>query len=169
MRRRHFRLGTRGIILSGAAFAIAVALLILWLGARYDRETEQVIAEGRLAEGRFLYREYGSCSGQRSCESDTIHIAYDVGGVTYRTSMSATRSGREPVFEDEVIRVPRLGPERLFQVVYLPGDPAISRVREDLKTNPAAVYGTAGMFGFIGLVFGAFGLFVLRRRRGLGG
>ena len=171
MRRRRFRFGAREMALGASAFALLVALLIVWLGARYDRETQRVIEEGRLAEGRFLYRDYGSCSrsNNRSCDSDTIHVAYDVEGITYRTSMSASRSGQDPVFEDEVIRVPRFGPERPFQVIYLPGDPATSRLREDLKTNPVAVYGTAGMFAFIGLVFGAIGLFVLRRRRGLGG
>ena len=85
-----------------------------------------------------------------------------VDGVTYRTSMlvPVTR-GEGPVFEDEKIRVPRLGPERPYQVVYLPSDPAVSRVRVDISKIPAAIYGTAGMFALVGLVFVAFGLFVM--------
>lgn len=163
-----FRLGVRVILISVGTFAILLALLILLLGGRRDRETNRIIAEGQLAEGRFLNRVSGSCSGKNGCESDEIHVAYEVDGRSYRTSMFASRTGQEPIFKDEVIRVPRFGPERPFQVIYLPGDPGTSRLREDLVTDSAAVYGTAGMFGFIGLFFGAFGLFVLRPGRGLG-
>ena len=81
--------------------------------------------------------------------------------------MYASRSGREPIFKAEILRVPRLGPERPFQVVYLPSDPATSRLREDLSKAEIAVYGTAGMFMLCGLVFGAVGLFLMRRPKGL--
>jgi len=166
MNLRRFRPGMRGIVLSGAAFAILVALLIAWLGHRYDLETDRIAAEGRLAEGEFLHRETGSCSGdRRSCDSDTIHVAYEVDGVTYRTSMVAGNgSGSEPIFKAERIRVPRLGEERPFQVLYLPSDPSRSRLRADMSKSDIAVFGTAGMFLLIGLVFGAMGLFVLPKR-----
>ena len=162
MRLRRFRFGMREITLVVAAFAILVALLIVWLGARYDRETDRIVAEGRLAEGEFLSREYGSCNDD-GCDSDRINVADRVNGVTYRTSMvvtSANRSG--PIFEADLIRVPRLGPERPLQVVYLPSDPSRSRLRADLTHSDIAVYGTAGMFLLCGLVFGAAGLLLLR-------
>lgn len=168
MRRRRFRLGMRGITLAAAAFAISVALLIVWLGHRHDLETDRIVEEGRLAQGAFLHREYGACSSGSGCDSDRVHVAYRVGDVAYRTSMVVSRSNSSgPLFEAELIRVPRLGPERPYQVVYLPSDPSRSRLRADLRKSDVAVYGTAGMFLFIGLVFGAFGLFVLKRRRGL--
>ena len=59
--------------------------------------------------------------------------------------------------------MPRLGPERPYQLVYLPSDPATARLREDLSKSAAAVCRTAGMFLLCGLVFGAAGLFLLRR------
>ena len=162
MRLGRLRLGMRGITLAVAAVALLVALLIVWLGYRYDLETDRIIAEGRLAQGEFLYREYGSCTDD-SCDSDRIHVAYRVAGVTYRTSMVVGRVNRsEPMFKPELIRVPRLGPERPHQVVYLPSDPSQSRLREDLSHSDIAVYGTAGMFLLCGLVFGAAGLFLLR-------
>jgi hypothetical protein len=161
--RRRFRLNMRTGTLAAAAFAIGVALLILWLGHRQDLVIDRLVEEGVLAEGRFLSREYGSCSND-SCDSDRIHVAYAAGGVTYRTSMVVSRQGREPVFEAEVIRVPRLGPERPLQVVYLASAPATARLREDLSKSAVAVYGTAGMFLLVGLVFGAAGLFLLRPR-----
>lgn len=162
MRPGRFRFGLREITLAVAAGAILVALLIVWLGHRYDRETDRIVAEGRLAQGEYLYREYGSCSDD-GCDSDRIHVAYRVAGVTYRTQMvvsSSTRSG--PIFEPEQIRVPRLGPERPFQVLYLPSDPSSSRLRADLSHSDIAVYRTAGMFLLAGLVFGAAALFLLR-------
>jgi len=162
MRPGRFRFGLREITLAGAGFAILVALLIVWLGYRYDLETDRIVAEGRLAQGEYLYREYGSCSDD-GCDSDRIHVAYRVAGVTYRTQMvvsSRTRSG--PIFKAERIRVPRLGPERPFQVLYLPSDPSRSRLRADLSHSDIAVYGTAGMFLLAGLVFGAAGWFLLR-------
>jgi len=166
--RFRFRLGVRGITLTVAAGSFLVALLIVWLGYRYDLETDRIIAEGRLAQGEYLYREYGSCSDD-SCDSDRIHVSYRVAGITYRTSMVATPSNRSgPIFEAELIRVPRLGPERPFQVVYLPSDPSRSRLRADLSHSDIAVYGTAGMFLLCGLVFGAAALFLLgepRRRK----
>lgn len=167
MMNRPFRLGMREMVLCGAAFALFVALLIVWLGHRYDAETDRIAAEGRLVQGEYLYREYGSCSGNRSCSSDRIHVAYVVDGITYRTSMADGRNGGRPVFEAELIRVPRLGPERPFQVLYLPSDPSRARLRADMTRSDLAVYGTAGMFGFMGLVFGAAGLFLLRKPRGL--
>ncbi|MGZ8312276.1 MAG: hypothetical protein ACXWUR_09450 [Allosphingosinicella sp.] len=165
MRRRRFRWDMRTITLSVAAFAIGIAVLIVWLGARYDRETDRIVAEGRLVQGRFLSQTQGSCSSRDGCDPGTLDVAYEVDGVTYRTSMLVpVRRGSGPVFEAERIRVPRLGPERPYQVVYLPSDPATSRLREDISKSDAAVYGTAGMFALVGLVFGAMGLFVLRRR-----
>ena len=162
MRPGRFRLGMRGITLAVAAVAILVALLIVWLGYRYDLETDRIVAEGRLVQGEYLYREYGSCSDD-SCDSDRIHVAYRVAGVTYRTSMVVGRVNRsEPMFRPDLIQVPRLGPERPHQVVYLPADPSRSRLRADLTHSDIAVYGTAGMFLLCGLVFGAAGWFLLR-------
>ena len=164
IRRRRFRLGMRGIAIAACAFAILIALLVLWLGGRHDRETDRIVAEGRVAQGWFLSQTQGSCSSSDGCDPGTLEVGYAVEGVIYRTSMlvPVTR-GDGPLFEDEKIRVPRLGPERPYQVVYLPSDPATSRMRVDISRNPAAIYGTAGMFGLVGLVFVAFGLFVLRR------
>ena len=166
MRRRRFRMGGRGVALTAAAVAIGVALLVLWFGYRHDLTVERLVAEGQLAQGRYLSTNYGSC-GDDGCDSDTIHVAYQVDGVTYRTSMSASRSGREPIFKAKILPVPRLGPERPYQVVYLPSDPATSRLRADLSKAEIAVYGTAGMFLVCGLVFGAVGLFAMRPPRGL--
>jgi hypothetical protein len=161
--RRRFRFDMRKATLAVAAFAITVALLILWLGHRQDLVIDRLVEEGLLAQGRFLGREYGSCSDD-GCDSDRINVAYAVSGVTYRTSMLVSRQGREAVFEPEILRVPRLGPERPFQVVYLSSAPATSRLREDLSKSGIAVYGTAGMFLLAGLVFGGAGLFLLRPR-----
>ena len=46
--------GHEAITLAVAAFAIGIALLIVGLGYRYDRETDRIAAEGRLAQGRYL-------------------------------------------------------------------------------------------------------------------
>ena len=77
-----------------------------------------------------------------------VRKSYEVAGVAYRTSMLLPESGREPIFKAEAIRVPRHGPERAYQVVYLPSDPATARLRADLIKSEIAVYGTAGMFAF---------------------
>ena len=54
MRRRRFRWDMRTITLTVAAVSIGVALLILWFGYRFDRATDLLIAQGRVAEGRYL-------------------------------------------------------------------------------------------------------------------
>ena len=96
-------------ILIAAACVIGVALLILWLGYRYDRETDRLVAEGQLVQGRLLSQTFGSCSSNGS--SGEIAIGYDVGGVAYRrTMLTPSCPEREPVFKAERIRVPRLGP-----------------------------------------------------------
>jgi len=162
---RRFRMDMRRTSLLVAAITLGIALLILWLGYRHDREVDLLISEGQLVQGRQLYREFGSCSGRNGCDPDLVHVAYDVDGTTYRTSMPADSSReREPLFDQALIEVPALGPQQPFQVIYLPADPEVSRVRADLRKSDVAVYGTAGMFGLIGLVAGWMGLFVLRRR-----
>lgn len=162
MARRRFRIGMRGATLGVAAFSIAVALLVLWLGYRHDLTIDRLVAEGQLVQGRFL-----SSTQPSGDDAGTIDVAYEVDGVTYRTSTLIPSNRTRPVFEAEVIRVPRLGPERVDQVVYLPSDPGTSRLRVDLMKSDAAVYGTAGMFFLCGLVFGAAGLFLLRPSSGL--
>jgi hypothetical protein len=164
MRRRRFRMGMREATLAAAAFAIGVSLLVLWLGYRHDLTIDRLIAEGRLAQGRYL-----SSTRPSGDDAGSIEIAYEVDGVTYRTSTLIPSNRTEPIFKAEVIRVPRLGPERPDQVVYLPSDPGTSRMRIDLIKSDIAVCGTAGMFFFAGLVMGAAGLFLLRRPRGLAG
>ena len=158
----------RYVALGAGALGISVALLILWLGARYDRETDRLAAEGQLAQGVYAGTRYDSSENIRDNRYSTIDVDYEVDGVRYRTSMIGGSSrGTEPVFKPERIRVPRLGPERPFQVIYLPSDPRVARVREDMSKSDIAIYGSAGLFGFIGLVFGLVGLFVIpgRRRR----
>lgn len=165
MRFGRFRFGAREAALSAASFAILVSLLILWLGHRHDLEVDRLVAEGKLAQGEYLSTEYGSASRGRS---DLYTVRYRVDGVEYRTSAPGrTSSETEPIFEAELIRIPRLGPEKWYQVVYLPTDPSVSRLRADMKKSTVAAYGAAGMFMLIGLVFGAMGLFVIRKRRGL--
>lgn len=159
------RFSTRQIALAAGAFGLSVALLILWLGHRYDQETDLLAAQGQLAQGVYINTTYNSSSNSRD-SSSTIEVGYRVDGVEYRTSMSGGSSrGTKPIFEPERVRVPRLGPEKPFQVVYLPSDPTVARVREDMSKSDVAVYGTAGMFGFIGLVFGSMGFFVFPSRR----
>ena len=155
----------RKVILGAAGLAIAVALLVIFLGYRYDLETDRIVAEGRLAEGEFLRRETGSCSGDDGCESDRIYVSYQVDGTAYQTSMFVTRADRsEAIFQPDIIRIPRLGEERLWQVVYLPDDPSVSRLRADISKSDIAVYGTAGMFLFIALFFAAGACFAFPRR-----
>ena len=164
MGRRRFRWDMRKATLSAAAFCLGVALLVLWLGYRMDRTIDRLVAEGELAEGRFLSRTHGDRDSAGS-----LDVAYAVNGVSYRVSMAVPYRQTDPVFPAGIIRVPRLGPERPYQVVYLPSDPSTARLRADLSKSPAAVYGTAGMFALAGLVFGAAGLFLLRPPKGLGG
>jgi hypothetical protein len=154
----------RKATLAAAACCIGVALLVLWLGYRTDRTIDRLVAEGELAQGRFLSRTYGDRDSAGS-----LDVAYAVGGVSYRVSMVVPYRQNDPVFPAEVIRVPRLGPERSYQVVYLPSDPSTARLRADLSKSPGAVYGTAGLFALAGLVLGAAGLFLLRPAKGLGG
>jgi hypothetical protein len=164
MSRRRFRWDMRMAPLAAAAFAIGIALLVLWLGHRHDRLIDRLVAEGELAQGRFLSQTQGDRDS-----AGTLDVAYTVNGVGYRTSTSIPYSHSEPLFPAEAIRIPRLGPERAYQVVYLPSDPSTARLRADMTKSAAAVYGTAGMFALAGLVFGGVGLLMLRRPRGLGG
>lgn len=155
----------RRVFLGAAAFAACVAAVILWLGYRHDAGIDRIVAEGRLAEGEFLSYDTQTCSdGGGSCYNQ-INVAYIVDGTTYRSSMLVRGSERSgPIFEQEAIRLPRLGEERPYQVVYLPSDPSVARMRTDLRKSDVAVYGTAGFFSVIALVFGAVGFFAFRRR-----
>jgi hypothetical protein len=155
----------RRVFLGAAAFAACVAAVILWLGYRHDAGIDRIVAEGRLAEGEFLRESAETCTRENvsSCYRQ-IDVAYVVDGARYETSMTVRGSGPEPIFDQEVIRVPRLGEERPWQVLYLPSDPSVARMRADLLKSDVAVYGTAGAFSVIAIVFGAVGLFAFRRR-----
>jgi hypothetical protein len=155
----------RRVFLGAAAFAACVAAVILWLGYRHDAGVDRIIAEGRLAEGAFLGESTETCTrGSSSSCYRRVDVAYAVNGTRYETSMTVRGSGPEPIFEQEVIRVPRLGDERPWQVVYLPSDPSVARMRADLQKSDVAVYGTAGFFSVIAFVFGAVGIFAFRKR-----
>jgi hypothetical protein len=167
MRSRRRRWTMRETALAAAALAFAVSLLILWFGHLRDRETDRLAAEGQVTQGVYLETFSGS-SSSASRGSDTVVVGYTVGGVRYTTSVLDSRDDREAMFQPQPVRVPRLGPEQPLQVVYLPSDPAVAQVRDDMSKHPVAIYAAAGLFALIGLVFGAMGLFVLRARRGLG-
>lgn len=155
----------RRVFLGAAAFAACVAAVILWLGYRHDAGIDRIVAEGRLAEGEFLRESTETCTrGNASSCYRRVDVAYMVDGTRYETSMTVRGSGPEPIFEQEAIRLPRLGAERPYQVVYLPSDPSVARMRADLQKSDVAVYGTAGFFSVIALVFGAVGFFAFRRR-----
>jgi hypothetical protein len=146
------RWGARHAAFGASVFAIGLALLILWLGHRSDQEIDRLVAEGQLAQGR------------PSDAYDDDAVLFSVNGAEYRTYYMSEGSGdSEALFQPKRVVMPRLGPEAHLQVVYLPSDPSIARVRDDMSKSGPAIYGTAGMFGLIGLVFGFVGMFVLGR------
>lgn len=163
MRIGGLRLDMRIAALCAGATAMLLAVLIVWLGHRQDAVIDRLVAEGRLAQGEYLSTDYGSRSDGAS---DQVHVSYVVDGTKYYASMVISGStGRKPIFENEVIPLPRLGEEKLFQVVYLPSDPSIARLRADISKSRIAVYGTAGMFLFIGLFIIMAGVFVFPAKR----
>lgn len=163
MRFRRSRFGPRQAALSASAFGIGVALLILWLGYRHDLEIDRLVAEGQLAEGEYIDTHYGS---RADGSADRARFRFTVKGVKYWASAGGgSSSASKPLFEPELIRLPRLGPEGRSQIVYLPSDPSVSRLRDDMKKAYVTAYAAAGMFMLIGLVFGAVGLFVFPKRR----
>ncbi len=148
------RWGMRHSALAAGMVALSIAALILWLGSRAEREVDRLAAEGEVTRGWTLI--------------DSGQIGYAVGGVEYRTFLRTEEdSDSEPIFKPSPVATPRLGPPGEMQVVYLPSDPSVARLREDMSTYLAAIYGAAGLFGLIGLVFLGVGLFLLpgRRRR----
>jgi len=153
-------LGMRTVVLAASVGVLGVAALILWLGLSNNRETARLASEGAMVQGEYFDTIYAS--GDDS--SDTTRVSYRVGGKTYLASMTSTRSGASPpLLKEAVIDVPRLGPKAPLQVVYLPADPAVSRLREDLKDGSLVVYLGAGFFAFIGVIFAAAGIFLLPR------
>ena len=150
----------RTVVLAASGCTIGIAALVLWLGLSYNRQTARLISEGRMVQGEYFDTSYGSGDDR----SDTIRVSYSVGGKAYLASMTSTRSGAsQPLLKEAVIDVPRLGPKAPLQVVYLPADPAVSRLREDLKDGSLVVYLGAGFFAFIGVIFAAAGIFLLPR------
>ncbi len=114
---------------AAAAVAIGTARFISAMGLRHDRAIDRLAAEGAVTQGRALPRNYGSCRGG-SCASDVVDVEYSVGGRRYFTYQTIPSDpDRKPILEPRLVGVPRLGPERPFQVVYLPADPAVARVR----------------------------------------
>jgi hypothetical protein len=148
------RLGARHAALAGGVSALAIALLMLVLGHRSDRNVERLAAEGRLAQGGY------------SEAYDDEAITFTVDGTEYRTFFMSEDSADTPaLFKPERVRTPRLGPEAPLQVVYLPSDPSVARMRDDMVRSGMAIYGTAGMFGLIGTLFTIVGIFAMRRPR----
>lgn len=151
----------RGIVFGASGVALSVAALILWLGLATSDTIKQLIAEGQVAEGRLITTRYGS--------SDEMMIGYTVGGTSYRLTAFTTPSNRsKPIFDPAPVDIPRLGPVEPLQVVYLPSDPEIARLRADLNPTNMITFMAASFFALIGLVFGLFGWRVLGRLRHFG-
>lgn len=136
-------------------FALCVAALIFWLGDRAAGDVRRLVAEGRVAQSEEVDRTYGDKSMTRT-------LAYVVDGRRYTIAATSSTTGMTPVFDEEPIPVPRLGPENSMQVVYLPSDPAMAYLRHHLKEGLVTIYFACGLFTLIGLFFGAAGLMFRR-------
>ncbi len=93
MRFGRYRLGMREGVLMAAAFAVLVALLIVWLGYRHDLNIDRLVEEGRIVQGEQLDTSYGPGS---EGGYDEIFVGYEVNGIKYRTSMLHNPSNNEP-------------------------------------------------------------------------
>ena len=163
--RRRFRLGMRGIMLSGAAFAAAVATLCFWLAWDEHRTITSLRDRGALTTGRFVRNVETQSRDSRGFTQFSSHTvwAYTVGGRRYQVQDNFRPSAPAPD------TTPRLGPAAPAQIVYLPDDPGVARMRAELSLDLVPWLGTGGMFLLIALVFGGSALFLLKPRRGLDG
>lgn len=137
--------------LGAALLALGVAALIFWLGNRAADDVLRLVAEGRVVRAEEVSRHNEDRSVTRT-------LAYFVAGRRYIVTSTSSSSEKRPVFDEDPIPVPRLGPEDVMHVVYLPSDPAIAYMRYDLKEGRTPIYFATGLFTLIGLFFCAAGL-----------
>lgn len=151
----------RVIAFSAGLFALLIAGLILWLGLASTRGVERLIAEGQIVQGEFVNQTTDHNRG-----SDIWHVKYRVGDKDYSVTSRVRHSGRSaPLIDDTPAPMPQFGPEEPLQVVYLPSDPAIARLRSDLSTDNLPYYLASGFLALIGLAMVAAARFLLPKSR----
>jgi hypothetical protein len=153
---RRLRLPAIAMIVSAVTLLVAAGLL--WLGFRSAAQVDRLVREGVLAQGTERHRSYDG-------RNATVDIVYAVDGREYGITVSYRTRGSPSLLDPAPVPMPQLGPEAPLQVVYLPGDPAVARLRDDLRPGMAVWLAAAGFFGFIGLVFGAVAFLIRRKPR----
>lgn len=135
-----------------SALALVGAVLVLWGGLSSNAQARHLIADGRLVQGTEL-RQDSSSDDDSTCF--TRIIGYVVNGKHYTTESECVRSNSSgPVIEETVVALPRLGPEDVDQIVYLPSDPSVAHLRDELTLDMFPYYAGGGFCGLFGLIFG---------------
>jgi hypothetical protein len=156
------RFDMRASAFVASALGIGAALLIAWFAVSNSAETRRLIAHGVVADGIYDGQRSQSSGGKTCFEN---RISYKVASRTYHISgICNATDGQEALDVPEIVVSSRLGPERPDQVVYLPSDPSVARLRSEITLDLVPYYGTGGMFLLIGLVFGFAGLVLLKPR-----
>jgi len=148
----------------GSALGFAAALLIAGFAIYNNVKTHRLVDTGQVAEGTVVDRQ-SSNSGSDNRGGDTCFyniVSYKVAGKAYQLDGGCHSDLRQPLHVPTIVDIPRLGPERPDQVVYLPSDPEVAKLRSEITFDLIPDYGTGGLFLLIGVVFGWFGLVVLK-------
>ena len=125
LERSSFRM--RPIALTLSAIALIVAVVILVAGFRANAEVDRLIARGRVVQGTFGMPD--TTNSENTC--DRVDYVVEARHYTLAAECSSNNDQR-PIVPETIVAVPRLGPEKPGQVVYLPGDPAVARLRDEL-------------------------------------
>jgi hypothetical protein len=136
------------------AFLLAFAALNFWGAWREYRVTSQLIDRGAAAPGVQTDTKFSTSNRQGQSSSSSYGIwRYIVAGKAYRLIDQGS------LYTKGTIDVPRLGPPKPGQIIHLPDDPAVARLRSQLAPD---LFGLLG--GGIALLLASIALvYVLRR------
>jgi hypothetical protein len=153
-----FRWDARTLTLAAAAVAGAIALTLTVVAWRDIQRATELRERGIVTTGKLIRQESTTSSDSGPGVSTHYGVwSYSVNGRHYEIWSRGNQYRPTPE------ALPRLGPIRDGQIVYLMDDPAVARLRTEIAADTFGPLAGGSFFLVISPVFAGCGFFLLKR------